>query len=109
MFGSQSLSDYIRIIFLSCPPVNEERIRGNTRYASPKNIIFLLYLCTMIILKQAYYVQNSGIFSELVRTNELCGQYSDVCIKVGQETGVKVVDLFSAFQRRDDWMNTCFT
>lgn len=33
-FGSQSLSDSIRIIFLTCPPVDEEKVRGNTRYVS---------------------------------------------------------------------------
>ncbi|GMN41302.1 hypothetical protein TIFTF001_010528 [Ficus carica] len=77
----QSLSDCIRIIFLTCPPVDEEKVRGKT----------------------------SEIFSELVRTNELCGQYSEACIKVGEETGVKVIDLFNAFQRRDDWVNACFT
>ncbi|KAF4386095.1 hypothetical protein CsatB_009445 [Cannabis sativa] len=77
----QSLSDSIRIIFLSSPPVNEEKIRGNA----------------------------SGFFSELVRTNELCRQYSEGCIEVGKETGVKVIDLFTAFQNRDDWMNACFT
>ncbi|PON92151.1 SGNH hydrolase-type esterase domain containing protein [Trema orientale] len=68
----QSLSDSTRIIFLSSPPVNEEKVRKTT----------------------------SGIFSELLRTNELCQQYSEGCIKVGQETGVKVIDLFTAFQRR---------
>ncbi|PON37555.1 Lipase [Parasponia andersonii] len=77
----QSLSDSTRIIFLSSPPVNEEKVSKTT----------------------------SGIFSELLRTNELCQQYSEGCIKVGQETGVKVIDLFTAFQRRDDWMNACFT
>ncbi|PON85832.1 Lipase [Trema orientale] len=77
----QSLSDSTRIIFLSSPPVNEEKLRK----------------------------RSSGIFSKLLRTNELCQQYSESCIKVGQETGVKVIDLFTAFQRRDDWMNTCFT
>ncbi|KAL5568560.1 hypothetical protein UlMin_025135 [Ulmus minor] len=77
----KSLSDSTRVIFLSCPPVNEEKVRGNT----------------------------SAIFSELVRTNELCGQYSEACVKLCKQMGVKVVDLFTAFQKRDDWMNACFT
>ncbi|KAE7996614.1 hypothetical protein FH972_001323 [Carpinus fangiana] len=77
----QSLSEKTRIIFLSCPPVNEAKIRGNT----------------------------SQIFSELVRTNELCQSYSEACIKLCQEMGVKVVDLFTALQKRDDWMDACFT
>ncbi|KAI4306457.1 hypothetical protein L6164_029733 [Bauhinia variegata] len=77
----QSLSEKTRVIVLSCPPVNEAKIRVNT----------------------------SGIFSELVRTNELCQSYSEACIKLCQEMDVKVVDLFTAIQKRDDWENTCFT
>ncbi|KAF3433443.1 hypothetical protein FNV43_RR24545 [Rhamnella rubrinervis] len=77
----QSLSDSTRIIFLTCPPVNEDKVRANT----------------------------SEVFSKLVRTNELCQQYSDACIKLCQEMGLKVVDLFTAIQKSDDWMNTCFT
>lgn len=29
---SQSLSDKTHLIFLSCPPVNEAKLRENTRY-----------------------------------------------------------------------------
>ncbi|KAJ9683813.1 hypothetical protein PVL29_016352 [Vitis rotundifolia] len=77
----QSLSDTTRVIFLSCPPVNEAKVREGV----------------------------SGIFSELVRTNELCRQYSEACIELCQEVGVKVVDLWTAFQKRDDWLTACFT
>ncbi|KAJ6432520.1 hypothetical protein OIU84_019706 [Salix udensis] len=77
----KSLSDTTRIIFMSCPPVDETRVGSGT----------------------------SGIFSELVRTNELCQKYSDACIKLCQEMGVDVVDLFSAFQKKDGWAKACFT
>ncbi|GKV28294.1 hypothetical protein SLA2020_504680 [Shorea laevis] len=77
----KSLSDSTRIIFLSCPPVDEARVRQNT----------------------------SGVFSHLVRTNELCRMYSDACIQLCQEMDIKVVDLFTAFQNRDDWITACFT
>ncbi|OAY46248.1 GDSL esterase/lipase CPRD49 isoform X2 [Manihot esculenta] len=77
----KSLSDTTRTIFLSCPPVDEERVRSST----------------------------SPIFSELVRTNELCRKYSEACIELCQEIGVKVVDLFSALQKRSDWTTACFT
>ncbi|OWM87428.1 GDSL esterase/lipase CPRD49 [Punica granatum] len=77
----KSLSESIRLIFLSCPPVNEAKVGQGT----------------------------SGIFSKLVRTNELCGSYSEACIELCREMGIKVVDLFSAIQRRDDWANACFT
>ncbi|EEF28734.1 GDSL esterase/lipase CPRD49 [Ricinus communis] len=77
----KSLSEKTRIIFLSCPPVDEERVRSNT----------------------------SGIFSELVRTNELCQKYSEACITLCDELDVKVIDLFHAFQKRSDWKTACFT
>ncbi|XP_057489545.1 GDSL esterase/lipase CPRD49 [Actinidia eriantha] len=77
----KSLSKNTRVIFLSCPPVNEAKIREN----------------------------RSKYLSELVRTNELCRSYSEACIELCQEMGVKVVDLFTAFQRRDDWLTACFT
>ncbi|KGN50652.1 GDSL esterase/lipase CPRD49 [Cucumis sativus] len=77
----QSLSDKTRLIFLTCPPVNETKVRGS----------------------------QSKFLSELVRTNELCKAYAQACIKLCQEIGVKVVDLFTAIQKRDDWMNVCFT
>lgn len=77
----KSLSCATRIIFLSTPPVDEARINQGT----------------------------SEIFSELIRTNELCQKYSDACINLCHELGVKVVDLFTAIQKRDDWKNACFT
>ncbi|GAY40420.1 hypothetical protein CUMW_051790 [Citrus unshiu] len=77
----KSLSCATRIIFLSTPPVDEARINQGT----------------------------SEIFSELVRTNELCQKYSDACINLCHDLGVKAVDLFTAIQKRDDWKNACFT
>ncbi|GAV85604.1 Lipase_GDSL domain-containing protein [Cephalotus follicularis] len=77
----KSLSDTMRIIFLSCPPVDEVRVGRGT----------------------------SGILSELVRTNELCRKYSEACIDLCREVDVKVVDLFTALQNREDWMTACFT
>nr|GMD57504.1 GDSL esterase/lipase CPRD49 [Ipomoea batatas] len=76
----KSLSDTIRIIFLSSPPVNEVKVKENT----------------------------SSYFSELVRNNDLCKKYSDACIDLCKELGVMVVDLFTSIQKREDWENTCF-
>ncbi|KAE9604739.1 hypothetical protein Lal_00010951 [Lupinus albus] len=76
----KNLSERTRVIALSCPPVNEELIRRNT----------------------------STVFSELVRTNELCRSYSEACVNLCKELDVKVVDLFNAIQKRDDWMDACF-
>ncbi|GAB2299539.1 GDSL esterase/lipase wdl1 [Dionaea muscipula] len=77
----KGLSDATRLIFLSCPPVNEDKVRQAT----------------------------SGIFSTLVRTNELCRSYSDACIELCKEMSIKVIDLWTAIQRRDDWLTACFT
>lgn len=76
----KSLSDSTRVIFLTCPPVDEVKVHEKT----------------------------SSVFSKLVRTNELCRRYSEACVELCQEMGVKVIDLWTAFQRRDDWL-TCFT
>uniref|UniRef100_A0A2P2JU22 Uncharacterized protein MANES_10G013200 n=3 Tax=Rhizophora mucronata TaxID=61149 RepID=A0A2P2JU22_RHIMU len=77
----KSLSDTTRVIFLGCPPVDEARLHSTV----------------------------SGVFSELVRTNELCLEYSEACIKLCQEMGVKVIDLFSAFQKRSNWTSAFLT
>ncbi|CAH9113134.1 unnamed protein product [Cuscuta europaea] len=77
----KSLSDKTRIIFLTCPPVNEAKVKENT----------------------------SSIFSELVRSNDLCSKYSQACIDLCKEMGVMVIDLFSSFQKREGWENACFT
>ncbi|KAI3470876.1 hypothetical protein Pfo_027539 [Paulownia fortunei] len=86
----KSLSDKTRMIFLSCPPVNEAKLGEN------KSFLFLTFFL------------NSSYFSELVRTNELCRIYSEACVELCQEMDVKAVDLWTAIQKRDDWLNACF-
>ncbi|KAL5710272.1 GDSL esterase/lipase wdl1 [Ranunculus cassubicifolius] len=77
----KSLSEKTRIIFLTCPPVNEEYLRKN----------------------------QSSFLSELKRSSEDCGKYSQACIEVGRDVGIKVIDLWTAFQKKDNWENLCFT
>lgn len=77
----KSLSDKTRVIFLSCPPINEEMLRQST----------------------------SDALSELVRTNESCRQYSEACVELCKEMGLKVIDLWTAIQEREDWATCCFT
>ncbi|XP_077238682.1 GDSL esterase/lipase WDL1-like isoform X3 [Tasmannia lanceolata] len=79
----KSLSEKTRIIFLSCPPIDEEKSRQ---------------------IKS----QTSGLFSELVRTNESCRRYSEACIELCKEMDLKVIDLWTAIQKRDDWKTACF-
>ncbi|KAH9301634.1 hypothetical protein KI387_013217, partial [Taxus chinensis] len=77
----QDLSESTHLIFLSCPPVNEDMLSS----------------------------ASSGIFSPLVRTNEACRLYSEACVQVCKEMDVKVIDLWSAIQIRPDWRTACFT
>ncbi|KAF8038515.1 hypothetical protein BT93_B1154 [Corymbia citriodora subsp. variegata] len=77
----KSLSDCTRIIFLSAPPINEEKIRESL----------------------------SNKFQELGRTNDLCREYSEACLQLCREMKIKAVDLWTAIQKRDDWATACFT
>lgn len=74
----KSLSENMRVIFLTTPPVNETQIRE--------------------------------VLGELVhRRNETCQKYSEACVKLCQELDVKVIDLWTALQQRNDWLAVCFT
>ncbi|CAI9097298.1 OLC1v1033687C1 [Oldenlandia corymbosa var. corymbosa] len=77
----RSLSDKTRLLFLSAPPVNEAQI------------------CEVF----------GGTLDVLGRTNESCRIYSEACKKLCRELDVKVVDMWTALQRRGDWLDVCFT
>uniref|UniRef100_A0A7N0UNB5 SGNH hydrolase-type esterase domain-containing protein n=1 Tax=Kalanchoe fedtschenkoi TaxID=63787 RepID=A0A7N0UNB5_KALFE len=74
----KSLSERTRVIFLSPPSINEVQINEHF------GIVF------------------SG------RTNENCRIYSEACLNLCKEIDVKCVDLWTALQRKDDWLTTCF-
>ncbi|GLT37604.1 hypothetical protein SLA2020_119120 [Shorea laevis] len=74
----KSLSENIRIIFLTCPPINEEQIR------------------------QAQLIGVGG------RTNESCRIYAEACMEVCKEMDVKGINIWTAIQQKEDWMTTCF-
>lgn len=78
----KSLSEKTRIIFLSAPPINEAKIRES---------------------------ESLSVFGDLGSTNEACRKYSEACIKLCDEIGVKVIDLWTSLQKRDDWLTVCFT
>ncbi|RDY10855.1 GDSL esterase/lipase CPRD49, partial [Mucuna pruriens] len=75
----KSLSDHIRIIFLTSPPINEEQIRKKLS------------------------ATQSG------RTNKSCGVYADALMELCEEMNIKAINLWSAIQRRDDWLDVSFT
>ncbi|KAL8526671.1 hypothetical protein ACS0TY_015756 [Phlomoides rotata] len=71
----RSLSEDIRIIFLTSPPVDEAMIRQNF----------------------------GNLFDKQERTNEACRIYSEALVDLGKQIDVKVINLWTAFQHRDDW------
>lgn len=77
----KSLSESTRLIFLSCPPVDEVKVRENP----------------------------SPALSEIIRTNDLCRKYSEACVDLCRDMGIKVVDLWTAMQKREAWLTACFT
>lgn len=77
----KSLSEKTRIIFLTCPPIHEEYVRQNL----------------------------SPYISDLKRSNEACGRYADSCVELCRDLDIKVINLWTAFQKKANWENTCFT
>ncbi|KAJ8898954.1 hypothetical protein K2173_008454 [Erythroxylum novogranatense] len=75
----KSLSENIRIIFLSAPPINEEQFR--------KSIDEI----------------------DEVRTNESLRLYSQACLEVAKEMNVKAIDLWTVMQQKENWKDVCFT
>ncbi|KAL3830172.1 hypothetical protein ACJIZ3_018974 [Penstemon smallii] len=71
----KSLSDKTRIIFLTSPPVDEAMIHQHF----------------------------GNVFDKHPRTNESCRIYSEALVELGKQLDVKVVNLWTAFQHRDDW------
>ncbi|XAR50841.1 hypothetical protein NMG60_11005290 [Bertholletia excelsa] len=77
----KSLSEKTRVIFLGAPPVNEEKIREFT----------------------------GNKFDNLGRTNENCRKYAEALVELCHEMNIKSVNLWTALQKRDDWLTACFT
>ncbi|GFP94363.1 GDSL esterase/lipase cprd49 [Phtheirospermum japonicum] len=71
----KSLSDKTRLIFLTCPPVDEAMIRQ-------------------------YF---GNMFDKQERTNEACRVYSDALVELCKQLDIKFIDLWTAFQNRQDW------
>ncbi|KAF9612563.1 hypothetical protein IFM89_002159 [Coptis chinensis] len=47
--------------------------------------------------------------SKLVRSNEACQRYSEACIQLCRDMRVKVIDLYTAIQKTDNWKTSSFT
>ncbi|XP_027352612.1 GDSL esterase/lipase CPRD49-like [Abrus precatorius] len=75
----KSLSDHIRLIFLTSPPINEEQMR-----------------------KKLSETQSG-------RTNESCEIYAEALMELCEEMNIKAINLWSAVQKRDDWLDVSFT
>ncbi|KAK4392311.1 GDSL esterase/lipase CPRD49 [Sesamum angolense] len=75
----KSLSDKTRIICLSSPPVNEAKVRE-------------------------FY--GKGV-DDQARTNEACRIYSEALVELCKELDVEAINIWAAFQQRDDWASAC--
>lgn len=77
----KSLSDKTRVIFLSAPPISIDQVR----------------------------LSWGDEFADSGRSNELCRKYSDAWVEMCKELDLKVIDMWTALQQRDDWSTACFT
>jgi len=50
----------------------------------------------------------SDEFGQLTRTNQMSRIYSEACLDMCHEMKIKVIDMWSAIQKRDDWKDVCF-
>ncbi|KAH6769256.1 SGNH hydrolase-type esterase superfamily protein [Perilla frutescens var. frutescens] len=71
----KSLDEKLRIIFMTSPPVHEATVLQ-------------------------YY---GNQFDKQERTNEACRVYAEALVELGRQMDVKVIQLWRAFQHRDDW------
>ncbi|XP_050940222.1 GDSL esterase/lipase At2g38180-like isoform X2 [Cucumis melo] len=76
----KSLSEKTRVIFLTAPPVSYDLIKEK------------------LSLEQAE-----------CRTLESCRKYAEACKELCKKIDVKCIDVWSAIQKRDDWLTSCFT
>ncbi|XP_038684338.1 GDSL esterase/lipase CPRD49-like isoform X2 [Tripterygium wilfordii] len=51
---------------------------------------------------------NEEMIVECDKKHETCRLYSEACLGVCRELGLKGVDLWNAIQQKPDWMTTCF-
>ncbi|KAK4483773.1 hypothetical protein RD792_010977 [Penstemon davidsonii] len=77
----KSLSDKTRLIFLTSPPVNEDLIRQHF----------------------------GNLHDNQARTNESCHIYAEALVDLGKQLDIKVINLCTAIQQREDWTTTCLT
>ncbi|KZV50641.1 hypothetical protein F511_27054 [Dorcoceras hygrometricum] len=74
----KSLSENMRIIFLTSPPVDEEMV----------------------------YNFYGDTFVSQARSNETCRTYAEELVELGKHLDIKVINLWTAFQNREDWGET---
>ncbi|PIN09193.1 Isoamyl acetate-hydrolyzing esterase [Handroanthus impetiginosus] len=77
----KSLSEKTRLIFVTSPPVNEAMIREH--------------------FGNAHDNQD--------RTNESCRIYAEALVELCKQLNVKVINLWTAIQQREDWATACLT
>ncbi|KAI4353355.1 hypothetical protein L6164_002313 [Bauhinia variegata] len=77
----KSLSEKTHVIFLTTPPFNEAKVL------------------------ESFAIDSLGMVG---RSNESCRIYSEACLELCREMEVKAIDLWTALQNRNDWLDACF-
>nr|XP_023894389.1 GDSL esterase/lipase CPRD49-like isoform X2 [Quercus suber] len=55
------------------------------------------------------FIETSDKLGKPNRTNESCRIYSEACLELCRDLDIKAIDLWTAIQKRDDWLTECFT
>lgn len=81
---------------------NMKKIARHIKGLSKKTRV--MFLSTPPVNEEQMY-EVIGIKS---RTNEGSRLYSEACLQLCQELGIKCVDLWNTIQQKEDWKTTCF-
>jgi hypothetical protein len=72
----------------------------------PLNVLLGIVFGSLIIS----FVYNSCLRDAIKgRSNELCRPYAEELLNLCREINVKGIDIWTAIQQQDDWLNSCFT
>lgn len=61
------------------------------------------------IIANIFYGLDESSATQTGRTNEHCGIYARALVELCDEMNLKVVNLWSAIQEREDWLDVSFT
>ncbi|KAL2479476.1 GDSL esterase/lipase CPRD49 [Abeliophyllum distichum] len=106
----KNLSEKTRVIFLTSPPVNESMILETYGYLNLKfNFDLSFSSKTIISFLFSPPLKTRNKYDNQARTNESCRIYAEALENLCHQLEFKVINLWNAFQQREDWATACFT